>query len=64
MYKRQVLLRDLAAETDGNFRFQYSPASFSGTEVDYAVDVCNAVLDVWQPKADNKADVYKRQYMA
>jgi len=50
-----VLLRDLAAETDGNFRFQYSPESFSGTEVDYAVDVCNAVLDVWQPKADNKA---------
>lgn len=50
-----VLLRDLAAETDGNFRFQYSPESFSGTEVDYAVDVCNAVLDIWQPKADNKA---------
>ena len=50
-----ILLRDLAAETDGNFRFQYSPESFSGTEVDYAVDVCNAVLDVWQPKADNKA---------
>lgn len=50
-----ILLRDLAAATDGNFRFQYSPESFSGTEVDYAVDVCNAVLDVWQPKADNKA---------
>ena len=50
-----ILLRDLAAETDGNFRFQYSPESFSGTEVDYAVDVCNAVLDIWQPKADNKA---------
>ena len=44
-----------AAATDGDFRFQYSPESFSGTEVDYAVDVCNAVLDVWQPKADNKA---------
>ena len=31
--------------------FQYSPESFSGTEVDYAVDVCNAVIDVWQPSA-------------
>ena len=40
---------------DGNIQLQYSPESFSGTEVDYAVDVCNAVLDIWQPKADNKA---------
>ena len=40
---------------DGNIQLQYSPESFSGTEVDYAGDVCNAVLDVWQPKADNKA---------
>lgn len=49
------LLKKLADETDGNFTFQYSPESFPGTEVDYAVDVCNAVLDVWQPTADNKA---------
>lgn len=48
------LLKDLAAETDGNFTFQYSPESFPGTEVDYAVEVCNAVLDVWQPQASNK----------
>ena len=49
------LLLKLASETDGNFTFEYSPESFHGTEVDYAVDVCNAVLDVWQPTADNKA---------
>ena len=49
------LLLELASETDGNFTFQYSPESFPGTEVDYAVDVCNAVLDVWKPTADNKA---------
>ena len=49
------LLLALANETDGNFTFQYSPESFPGTEVDYAVEVCNAVLDVWQPTADNKA---------
>jgi len=49
------LLKELADETEGNFTFQYSPESFPGTEVDYAVDVCNAVLDVWKPSADNKA---------
>ena len=49
------LLLELASETDGNFTFQYSPESFPGTEVDYAVDVCNAVLDVWKPTQDNKA---------
>ncbi len=49
------LLNTLAAETKGNFSFEYSPESFPGTEVDYAVEVCNAVLDVWQPKPNNKA---------
>lgn len=49
------LLLELASETDGNFTFQYSPESFPGTEVDYAVEVCNAVLDVWKPTAENKA---------
>lgn len=49
------MLKDLAAETEGNFTFEYSPESFSQTEVDYALEVCNAVLDVWQPDADHKA---------
>ena len=49
-----VLLKQLADEVDGNFSFEYSPESFSGTEMDYALDVCNAVLDVWEPKEDNK----------
>lgn len=49
------LLKKLADETEGNFTFEYSPESFSGTEVDYAVEVCNAVLDIWAPQADNKA---------
>ena len=34
--------------------FQYSPESFSQTETDYAVEVCQAVMDVWQPTPDNK----------
>ena len=35
-------------------RLQYSPESFSDTEVDYALEVCEAVMDVWQPTEDNK----------
>jgi len=35
--------------------FQYSPESFSSTETDFAIEVCNAVIDVWQPTASNKA---------
>ena len=50
-----VLLKKLAEETDGSFTFQYSPESFQGTEVDYALEVCNAVLDIWKPDADHKA---------
>lgn len=40
--------------TEGNFIFEYSPESFTGTEPEYALEVCNAVLDVWQPTADRK----------
>ncbi len=49
------LLKKLASETEGDFSFEYSPESFHGTEVEYAVEVCNAVLDVWKPTAENKA---------
>lgn len=50
-----ALLKKLAEETEGNFQFEYSPESFTGTEPEYALEVCNAVLDVWQPTAENKA---------
>lgn len=50
-----TLLKSLADETDGNFLFEYSPESFHGTEVDYALEVCNAVLDVWKPDIEHKA---------
>lgn len=49
------LLKKLALETEGDFSFEYSPESFHGTEVEYALSVCNAVLDVWQPDAEHKA---------
>ena len=48
------LLKKLADETEGNFQFEYSPESFTGTEPEYALEVCNAVIDVWQPTPDNK----------
>ena len=49
------LLKELAEEEGADYRFEYSPESFTGTEVDYAVEVCNAVLDVWKPTAEKKA---------
>lgn len=48
------LLKELASQADGDIRFQYSPESFTGTEVEYALEVCNAVIDVWQPTPDKK----------
>jgi 2-isopropylmalate synthase len=48
------LLKKYADETQGNFKFQYSPESFTGTEIDFALDICNQVLDVWQPTEGNK----------
>lgn len=49
------LLKQLTDEAGAKYRFEYSPESFSGTEPEYALEVCNAVLDVWQPTADRKA---------
>lgn len=49
-----MLLNNLAKETKGNFTFEYSPESFSGTEIEYALDVCNGVIDVWQPTPKQK----------
>lgn len=48
------ILKQYAAETEGNFSFEYSPESFTGTEPEYALEVCNAVLEVWEPTPDNK----------
>ena len=41
-------------QPDTQWQFQYSPESFTGTEIDYAVEVCDAVADVWQPTPENK----------
>lgn len=49
-----VMLADFAKKTEGNFRFEYSPESFTGTEMEFALDICNAVIDVWKPTVENK----------
>ena len=49
------LLKNIAAEMDSDVRFEYSPESFTGTEPEFALEICNAVLDVWQPTKDKKA---------
>jgi len=49
------LVRDYAAkQTETQWQFEYSPESFTQTEMDYAIEVCNAVVEVWQPTPDNK----------
>ena len=49
------LLAELTAKAGADYRFEYSPESFTGTEPEYALEVCNAVLDVWQPQAARPA---------
>src|ERR1700712_3877134 len=47
------LVRKLAEQMiDTEIRFEYSPESFTGTELDFAVEICNAVNDVWEPTVD------------
>ena len=48
------LLNEYKAKTAGNFRFEYSPESFTGTEPEFAAEICNAVIDIWKPTPDNK----------
>ena len=36
------------------FRYEYSPESFTGTELDFALEICEAVMDVWEPTPDNR----------
>src|SRR5947208_5883746 len=48
-------ISDLAAKMpETEIVYQYSPESFSGTELDFAVEICEAVMDVWRPTPDNK----------
>ena len=48
------LFKKYAEEMGVNYRYEYSPESFTGTEPEFALEICNAVLDVWQPTPENK----------
>ncbi len=52
------LVRELGEKvTDGEVVYQYSPESFTGTELEFARDICDAVMDVWEPTPEKKAIV-------
>ena len=48
------LCKQYKEKAEGKITFEYSPESFTGTEPEFAAEICNAVLDVWQPTADDK----------
>ena len=48
------LVHELAGQTDTEIIYEYSPESFTGTELDYAVEVCEAVMDVYQPTPEKR----------
>ena len=49
------LINEYAAKAEGtDFTFEYSPESFNGTEMEYALDICNTVIDVWKPSPERK----------
>ncbi len=51
----QLVLDHSKKYPDTQWSFEYSPESFSSTEIDFSIEVCNAVIDVWQPTPDHKA---------
>ena len=48
------MITDMAAKAGGGYRFQYSPESFTGTELEVALEICNAVTEIVKPSPDNK----------
>lgn len=48
------MICDMAEDAGGGYRFEYSPESFTGTELEFALEICNAVTEVMKPTADNK----------
>jgi 2-isopropylmalate synthase len=48
------MIADMAAKAGGGYRFEYSPESFTGTELEVALEICNAVVEIIKPTPDNK----------
>jgi len=47
--KGATLIKEAAKRTETDIRYEYSPESFTGTELDFALEICEAVMDVWEP---------------
>lgn len=50
----EIFNRESKKYPQTKFQYEYSPESFTGTEMDYALEICEAVMDVWKPTSDNK----------
>ena len=48
------LCKQYREKTEGHFTFEYSPESFTGTEPEFAAEICNKVIDIWQPTPEDK----------
>ncbi len=48
------LCKEYKAKAEGNITFEYSPESFTGTEPEFAAEICNEVLKIWEPTPDDK----------
>lgn len=48
------MCKEYRAKTEGHFTFEYSPESFTGTEPEFALEICNKVIDIWEPTEDDK----------
>ena len=49
----RLVIEEAKKVPETTFRYQYSPESFTGTEIDFALEVCEAVMDVWRPTTEN-----------
>ncbi|MGN0621619.1 MAG: 2-isopropylmalate synthase [Porcipelethomonas sp.] len=48
------LCKQYREKASGRYLFEYSPESFTGTEMDFALEICNEVIKIWEPDEDNK----------
>ncbi len=47
-----IIKKEAEHYSDTDFRFEYSPESFTGTELDFAIHICEAIMDVWEPTSE------------
>ncbi len=53
----RIIQEEAAAYPETSFRYEYTPESFTGTELDFALEICEAVMEVWKPTPENRVIV-------